>query len=221
MRDKSRPTAYPVDTSPVLNALIERFNARGTVDISFRKLVLWIKIGERGTHYLHPYPAKLLPHIAHFFLAARTLSKMDDIVLDPFGGTGTVAVEALLSGRKALYADTNPLARLITKTKCRLVDVTDLNDAFCRVSSRFARARANTPPDVVNLTLWYEPSAIRSLCRLKSAIDAEPDSAVRDFLYVTLSAVARKASLADPRFSVPVRRSSTPLVVTRDRKSVV
>ena len=93
---------YPVDTSVALAGLLDGFQLdQKPAAISFRKLVPWLKVGERASHYLHPYPAKLLPHIAHFFLANRMLVGADEIVLDPFGGSGTVALETILSGRTA------------------------------------------------------------------------------------------------------------------------
>ena len=58
---------YPVDTSVALAGLLDRFEReQQPAAISFRQIVPWLKVGERASHYLHPYPAKLLPHIAHF-----------------------------------------------------------------------------------------------------------------------------------------------------------
>jgi hypothetical protein len=173
--------------------------------ISFRQLVSWIKMGERATHYLHPYPAKLLPQIAHFFLAASSFVKPEEDVLDPFGGTGTVALETILSGRVAMYADVNPLARLIAQAKTQLVDMDLLLAAYDRIKTRYRRYRALEKPDVVNLHLWYRKDAITGLSRLRRAIECEPQSTTTALLWVTFSVVARKASRADPRFSVPVR----------------
>jgi hypothetical protein len=71
--------AFPVDTSPTLSRLLQTYQrGKKPIRVSFRKLVRWIKIGERVTHYVHPYPAKLLPQIAHFFLAASSFAKPQD-----------------------------------------------------------------------------------------------------------------------------------------------
>ncbi len=204
---KGAPThnAYPVDTSAELRRLINNYNGN-PIEVSFRDLVSWIKVGERATHYLHSYPAKLLPQIAHFFLAASTICKVGDKVLDPFGGTGTVALEAMLAGRNALYADANPLARLITSAKTSQISVKTLTAALARVTARYKLSRGGNVPSVVNLEYWYHRKTIRSLCRIKAAIDCERSGKVKNFLLITFSAIARKASRADPRFSVPVRR---------------
>lgn len=60
--------AYPFSTDESLQSLIEEFReSKVPQEVSFRDLVPWLKVGERATHYIHTYPAKLLPHIAHFF----------------------------------------------------------------------------------------------------------------------------------------------------------
>lgn len=197
---------YPVDTSVALAGLLEHFERdQQPAAISFRQLVPWLKVGERASHYLHPYPAKLLPHIAHFFLANRVLVGADDCVLDPFAGSGTVALETILSGRTALYADANPLGRLITTVKTAPINPTDVAAACSEVREGFRRSRARKLPDVVNLEKWFDPHVTSELVRLRAAIGALKDDALRDFMRVTFSAVARKASNSDPRFSVPVR----------------
>lgn len=211
--DRSKPKSidatfrpYPVDTSVALTGLLEHFERNPQpAAISFRQLVPWLKVGERASHYLHPYPAKLLPHIAHFFLANRILVGDDECVLDPFGGSGTVALETILSGRTALYADANPLARLITAVKTRPIDPKVLVDAYSEVRQGFRRSRVRKTPDVVNLEKWFDPHVTSELVRLRSAIGALKDETLRDFMRVTFSAVTRKASNSDPRFSVPVR----------------
>lgn len=197
---------YPVDTSVALAGLLDRFEReQQPAAISFRQIVPWLKVGERASHYLHPYPAKLLPHIAHFFLANRSLVGADEVVLDPFGGSGTVALETILSGRTALYADANPLGRLITAVKTRSIDPASLAAASAEVREGFRWSRARKLPDVVNLQKWFDPSITSDLVRLRAAIGALKDEAIRDFMRVTFSAVTRKASNSDPRFSVPVR----------------
>ena len=199
--------AFPVDTGQVLRTLMQRYSkGKQPIAVSFRDLVPWIRMGERATHHIHTYPAKLLPQIAHFFLATTTLVGLEETVLDPFGGTGTVALESVLSGRNAFYADANPLARLITATKTRRLDPKAVQQAFALVESRFKTSRSRRHPDVVNLERWFEKRTIAHLIRLRAAILEVNDADIRDLMLVTFSAALRKASLADPRFSVPVRR---------------
>ena len=206
---QARELAYPVDTGQVLTRLMRTYAAtQKPIPVSFRDLVPWIKMGERATHHIHTYPAKLLPQIAHFFLATTTLVGAEDTVLDPFGGTGTVALETILSGREALYADANPLARLIAATKTDLVEIPALEAAFDQVKDAYTVSRARARPNVVNLERWFDEPVIARLVRLRAAIMRLGDARIRSVMQVTFSAALRKASLADPRFSVPVRRKA-------------
>lgn len=198
--------AYPVDTTDSLVRIIKSYQeTNGTQTVSFRSLIPWMKVGERATHYIHPYPAKLLPQIAHFFLGAKKYFGTDLKVLDPFGGTGTVALEAILSGNHAYYSDANPLARLIAKVKTTSICIASARVGLDKILENYKRARKSTPPDVVNIDMWYTTENVKSLCRLKHAIEVSCEGDIKDFFLVTFSAVARKVSLADPRLSVPVR----------------
>ena len=56
----------------------------------------------------------------------RHFSKKNELVADPFVGSGVTAVESLRLGRKTFALDLNPFAVFITKTKCSYVDLDSL-----------------------------------------------------------------------------------------------
>ncbi|MDX0442496.1 hypothetical protein GOD94_27650 [Sinorhizobium medicae] len=206
---------FPVDTTLEYERFVSDYAVNHEpIQVSFRKLVHWIK-GERAAHYIHPYPAKLLAHIAHFFLAARKHVPKDAVVLDPFSGSGTVPLETILAGYTSYWSDVNPLARAITKVKTTPIDLLASDDVLLRVRERYANVADSVPPEVVNINLWYSEPTIGCLARLRDAIAAEPAGDMTDLLWVTFSAVARSCSKADPRFSVPVRRKEG--IVARGR----
>jgi adenine-specific DNA methylase len=61
------------------------------------------------------------------------------LVLDPFGGSGVTAIEALILRRKAIHIDLNPLANFITREiAVSPVDLGELTEAFDRVSKACA-----------------------------------------------------------------------------------
>ena len=84
--------------SPELGAVLEQAFAVSNQ----REAVL------RHVHGFHSYPARMHPDTAAELV--RRLSGSDDVVLDPFCGSGTVLVEARLAGRRAAGYDANPLA---------------------------------------------------------------------------------------------------------------
>ena len=79
-----------------------------------------ISLGSRRTnspHEFYRYPGRFSPAFAR--AAIDAFSQPNDLVLDPFVGGGTTAVEALVSGRRSLVADLNPLAIFVTRVKTR------------------------------------------------------------------------------------------------------
>ena len=73
------------------NYLIEEYSKTNSpITISFRDLFPNLNKSDRFTHLIHAYPVKLLPHIPFFFLNNTYFSIKNDVVLDPFCGTGTV-----------------------------------------------------------------------------------------------------------------------------------
>lgn len=193
-------------TEDTLLRFLERYDkSPKAITVNFRKLVPWMTMGERATHHVHPYPAKLLPQIPTFFLANQVLSAPGDIVLDPFCGSGTVLLESVLHGRHALGVDANPLARLIATTKIAELSVELLRRQCVTLLQCARRYRRAQIPDVVNLEYWFYPHIIDQLARLRRALDTIEDPDVADFFRVCLSVCVRRVSLADPRLSVPVR----------------
>lgn len=173
--------------------------------VSFRRLVDWLSSPDRVTHLIHPYPAKLLMHIPHFFLANDILSQKGDIVLDPFSGTGTVLLESLLTGKNAIGADSNPLARLISKVKTTPIHRVTLNNAINTLIENIPSKPHINPPDVVNLEKWFYPHVIKQLVCILEAIKITKESDVKDFFLLCFSKCLRSVSLADPRLTVPVK----------------
>ncbi len=67
------------------------------------------------THNLYRYPARFSPEFVRACLSEFTTT--GDVVLDPFVGGGTTAIEALVAGRRFVGFDLNPLAILLTRAK--------------------------------------------------------------------------------------------------------
>lgn len=200
------PRTGGVDTSLLYEELRRQYQAsKKPVNTDFRALVSWVKVGDQRTHLIHSYPAKLLAHIANFFVHAGALSGVGDRVLDPFCGSGTVALEASMSGRQALVADANPMARLLTRVKTTPYSPEDLLTEAVEILRRARRYRTAPTVEIVNSTLWYSASRKKELEILRRAIFEVEDDDTRDFFLVCFSVTCRKLSYADPAISVPVR----------------
>ena len=88
-------------------------------------------------HYIHKYTAKLIPSIPNYFI--QKYSKINDIILDPFCGSGTTLLEAKLLSRNAIGLDINPLATLISEVKCNPLDLNELSEAINSIKYRIKK----------------------------------------------------------------------------------
>ena len=69
------------------------------------------------THGIHPYPAKFIPQIPGSLLDYPS-PPPGSTVTDPFCGSGTALLEAAVRGYDAVGTDSNPIAALVSRTKC-------------------------------------------------------------------------------------------------------
>ena len=103
-----------------------------------------ISLGPRRTaspHEFYRYPGRFPPEFVRS--AIETFSEPGDLVLDPFVGGGTTAVEAALTGRRALVADINPLATFVTRAKTTPLTASQLRLVRCWLDTIPTRAKVN------------------------------------------------------------------------------
>jgi DNA modification methylase len=190
----------------VIKEFIEKFSiTKKPIEVSFRSLLPEITNIDRCTHLIHTYPAKLLVHIPYFFLNNSFFSKPGDVVLDPFGGSGTVLLESILAGRNALGADANPLARLIAEVKVSKLNADQLSAGLKKVIACANRCKPQYTPEIVNCNFWFPETVTIQLSKLLIAINKIEDIDAKKFFLVALSNCVKKVSYADPRISVPVK----------------
>lgn len=110
---------------------------------------------EKAWHYKsHPYFTKQAHNVVAAYI--EHYSKKGDTILDPFGGTGVTAIEALRLRRKAVIVDTNPLACFLAKQTCRKVD-TD------RLATTFSDLELKVKNDIDNYAKLSENEAVAEL----------------------------------------------------------
>lgn len=150
-------------------------------------------------HGFHAYPARLHPKTAAGLIGH--FSREGQTVLDPFCGSGTVLVEALLAGRRAIGTDLNPLAVMLAEAKCRglsshqqtallaaAVDVRGLAD-----ERRKAKAGPLRKYGAEERAL-FEIHVLLELDSLHSAINALEKGPVQTNLLLVLSSILVKLS---------------------------
>ncbi len=173
------------------------------------------------THQLFRFPAKFHPPIVRW--ALKAYGTKDAVLLDPFTGSGTAQVEALVQGMSSVGVDIDPLACLVARAKTTPQNPKGLTRAMDKMKGvvgpfislhrdREARAGADiseerferesctlTIPPIPNITHWLRRYVIADLARISWAIDqltlAERE---RLFFRTCLASVIRRVSNADP-----------------------
>ncbi|HHT9120425.1 MAG TPA: DNA methyltransferase [Candidatus Hypogeohydataceae bacterium YC41] len=68
------------------------------------------------THGIHNvYPAKFIPQVPRFVIKRFNLK--GKIILDPFAGSGTTAVESLITGNSNISNDINPITKFLMEVQ--------------------------------------------------------------------------------------------------------
>lgn len=141
----------------------------------------------------------------HFFFGSDVFCPEQGVVLDPFCGAGTVLLEANLSGRCALGADSNPLARLISMVKTTYIEKESLQNTLISILNRTKRSKVDYLDNMQPIIRWFSKSTIRQLLCLEESIAKVSDENENRFFSLCFSNLVRKVSFADPSISVPVK----------------
>ena len=154
----------------------------------------------RYTHGIHKYPAKFFPELPRWLI--KRFSKMGEIVLDPFGGSATTSVEALLHNRNSVSIDVDPFARFIAKVK-----TTKLEEEELKIYSNLLIKKI-TEYSIANLRKyipkfpyrdnWFKKEIILELAYIKKCIsELNISDELRNFFFATFSSIIRNVSNAD------------------------
>jgi len=171
-------------------------------------------------HGIHRYKGKFYPQLAKSLLNISGIEPGQALVLDPFGGSGTVVLEALLNGYDALSVDCNPVATAIARAKVGLARA-DLNAIQTDTSRLRAVVLAAPPagsprltqfaPDVEDeLTRWFPAPVLAKLDWLLGTIRQELRTETVAALEVLVSDLVREVSQQEPK-DLRIRRRSTPI----------
>lgn len=143
------------------------------------------------THGFHAYPARMHPVIAERAIAI--FGKPGMRVLDPFVGSGTVALEAARAGLRFTGTDISVVALEVAWARTRLLSAHEAR-LIEREGEALAARAAESPgsalrppgwgPDVES---WFSPHTLREIALLADLIDGVKDEVRRRIFRVILS----------------------------------
>src|SRR3989344_4785720 len=96
----------------------------------------------KHVHRLHPYKGKYIPQLVEYFIDSHTddfkkeaYFKADDIILDPFLGSGTTIIQSLEMGIHSIGIDVSEFNCMISSCKATLYDDEYLQKAIKKLAT--------------------------------------------------------------------------------------
>lgn len=174
-----------------------------------------LKKRSKKRHYgVHGYFTSQIWNVVQEYI--KNFSRPGDLVLDPFGGTGVTAIEAVVLNRRAINIDINPLSVFIVRTLAQPIELDDLAAAFNQVVSNYERLVPQSETEIMDALQEYPyPSGISlpedsdvtsveqlfsnrqlaELALLKHLIIDSSEGHIRDHLMLMFSGLLTKINL--------------------------
>lgn len=200
-------------TTPTMQCLLEG----AVADVGRRKNSTYL------THGLHRYKGKFYPQLAKALINLSRVERPSGLIVDPFGGSGTVLLESVINGYDALSLDCNPLAVAVARAKVEILRVprTRVEALSERLVDSLKHWPGREPREVVvtafeptvleELESWFPAPALARLSWLLRSIRSLEDATFIAFCEAAASGLVRDISQQDPR-DLRIRRRAEPLV---------
>ena len=155
------------------------------------------------THGYHTYPAKFIPQLAARLIEEHTCE--GQVVVDPFMGSGTTLVEAMVHGRVGIGTDINPVAHLIAQVKTTPIEPEKLLKVYRELeadlqqankqSDKLTRFLKTAIPEEGRLDYWFPKEQKERLGIIIGRITKTSEEDVRNFFLVAFSQILKSCSI--------------------------
>ncbi len=163
---------------------------------------------------VHPYFTKQVWNVVQEYI--KNFSQPHDLVLDPYGGSGVTALEALVLGRRAIHIDLNPLSIFMVKNLLMPVNISQLTEAYNHIRETFEAHAPQTDAeiehalqiypypkgiklpknsDVDTIEKLFSSSQLAQLAYLKYLIKQVEDAATQNTLMLSFSSAINRFNL--------------------------
>jgi hypothetical protein len=169
---------------------------------------------QRAANSLHElsYRACFKPQLPRFFI--ERLTRLAELVYDPFMGRGTTLLEAALLGRVPCGCDISPVSRVLIAPRLRPPTMTQIAQRLRKIDFR---AAAEMKED---LLAFYHPETLREICALRRYLIEQLASGRSDAVddWIRMVALNRLTGHSRGFFSVYTLPPNQAVSVERQRK---
>lgn len=156
------------------------------------------------THGYYTYPAKFIPQLATRLIKEH--SNENDIVIDPFLGSGTTVVEAIVNNRIGIGTDINDIAYLIAKVKTTPIKTTELLQEFSKIEwdlqnrlnkqyDFFLEKSLKVVPQNDRIDYWFLPQQKEKLSIIFARILEIKNNDIKNFFLVSFAQILKSCSI--------------------------
>ena len=154
------------------------------------------------THGYYTYPAKFIPQLAARIIKEN--SNENDLVIDPFMGSGTTIIEAIVNNRIGMGTDVNEISVLLATVKSTPIDKTLLANEYTKLilnckskiggvnKLQSSKSRIKLPERV---DYWFKPHIKIQLIELLHNILTIESSIIRDFFLIAFAQILKSCSI--------------------------
>lgn len=103
---------------------------------------------------VHGYFTKQSWNIVQAYI--ENFSQKNDLVFDPFGGSGVTAIEAMMIDRKAIHLDLNPMSAFIVNSLTVPVNTNEFQTSFERIKKSYIAKEPKTDAQISSALKKYD-----------------------------------------------------------------
>ena len=133
---------------------------------------------------MHALPAALI----------HALGLKGELLLDPFGGTGQTAVEAVKTGCEVVTGDSQAVATLVAKARLTFLNA-DMRVLLREIDqSDIMAVEAAPAPEFPNRDQWHHPQTLLELTKIRAFVHSFSGSMADSFLETCFSSILTKST---------------------------
>ncbi|OGZ77663.1 MAG: hypothetical protein A2256_02530 [Candidatus Staskawiczbacteria bacterium RIFOXYA2_FULL_32_7] len=123
----------------------------------------------------------------------KNYANKNDVIFDPFCGSGVTLLESSVNGYKSIGFDINPLALLIAKVKTENYKIEELKKEFLGLKASLLENFNTDIPMINNIEYWYKKEIVRDLGRIRFVLKNNSYK-YKDFFLVIFAFICRNQS---------------------------